>query len=96
MAHDITFQTENKEDEAVYFFGYMEGIFYRAFNCESFDKKISGSNESITMDRDKVFICLEQIRVSEERKRYPAPNRFPNFYKKIRQTKGNIFTITFS
>ena len=96
MAHDITFKTENPKDKPVYFFGYMEGIFYRAFDCTQFDRGLSGSNEFIKMKREEVFKRLELIKKSDEQKRYPDPNRFPDFYQKIKKTKGKHFIICFS
>lgn len=95
MAHDVTFKQKNKQ---IYFFGYANGIFYKMFNCQKFDRGLSGSSESIEIDFQ---ICLDtvlKICKSPTALHYPDQNRFPEFKEKFLDSfskeKGNI-TIKF-
>jgi hypothetical protein len=93
MAHDISFHPSRDEKPFAYFFGYCEGVWYQALDCEQFDGGVSGTNEGLDVDYHVFTEALKWIEEQPEVKSYPDPTRFPDALCTIRNALRFCSTI---
>ena len=74
MSHAFTVRRNFDGLEAT-FHGYANGIFYKCFGCEDFDKGVSGSNEERVFKKQFVQNALLKALSSSEIRTYPDKNR---------------------
>lgn len=92
---------KNIPDDQAFFFGYADGIFYRAFNCEAYDNGLSG-NSSIFMVEYTVAVKALETAINEFYKlEYPDPTRINDikgFYDRMKNDYKDVecFEIIFS
>ncbi|EKQ5825851.1 hypothetical protein P5776_004387 [Vibrio parahaemolyticus] len=51
MAHDFSIKIEKEDSKNIYFFGYCNGLVYKAFNCEEYNGIYSGINAGISISK---------------------------------------------
>lgn len=100
MSHEFLIQRNDNSNEQGYFQGYAEGIFYSAFNCQKFNRGVSGSNEQETFTTAETKSALEKVLNSSEIANYPDPDRISSikdFYSNIvlNAKKKDVFTVRF-
>lgn len=88
-------------DDEVFFFGYAEGIFYQAFNCEEHDMICSGDEEYITINYQTAFNGLKKAIEMFDKINYPDSSRINDvkaFYERMKTDYKDIewFEICFS
>ena len=102
MAHDfcITRIDESGERrESAYFFGYAEGLMYRAFNATSHDAFLSGDNGKEVYDYETTRSALEKAISTFDRMDYPDPHRLDDikqFFHSIDGEGASRFEVWFS
>jgi hypothetical protein len=74
MAHGFSITRQHDGLEAN-FYGYANGILYKCFKCEDFDKVVSGSGEERIFKKPFVHQALVEFLASTEIRTYPDPTR---------------------
>ena len=64
MPHDVGFYDAHTRDNVAFYFGYAEGIFYRAFDAEHLNAGISGADASVTRTAQEVRTAIATIQAS--------------------------------
>lgn len=83
MAHDFGIRNKKKK-EFTYFFGYANGLMYRAFNEQKHDAIFSGDNGIETKTKEETEKALDKAIREFDNMNYPDPNRLDDI-KKFRQ-----------
>ena len=83
MAHDFGIRNTKKR-EFSYFFGYADGLMYRAFDEQKHDNVISGDNGTETKTKAETERALDRAIKEFDGMGYPDPTRLDDI-KKFRQ-----------
>lgn len=88
-------------DDQAFFFGYADGIFYRAFNYEACDNGYSGNGSVFLVPYDLAVKALKTAIDEFYKLNYPDPTRIDdikNFYERMKKDYKNVkyFEIIFS
>jgi hypothetical protein len=104
MAHDFKIKCiKGGPVFEAFFFGYADGIIYKSFNDEKYDKGVSGSGETSTHTWEEVSYSLRKIINSIECLTYPDQTRFDElklYFDKlgdvyVAQENGPLFECTY-
>ncbi|WP_279006841.1 hypothetical protein [Thomasclavelia cocleata] len=87
--------------DEVYFFGYADGIFYKAFGCEECNNLFSGDGSIHFILHDIAVKNLKTAIEEFDRLKYPDPSRINDikeFYERMKKDYKNVeyFEIIFS
>ena len=73
MAHDFSLTKKSDRTKVVYFFGYYNGVAYKAFDGHKFNNGLSGANSGKFVTKDQaikgVEFMISQFRKDEHYKR---------------------------
>ena len=85
MAHDFGIRNLDNGTDWVFFFGYCNGVMYKAFNKPQCDMIISGDNSVHRITEEEALTALKEAIDIFDNSNYPDPNRMndiKSFYKK--------------
>lgn len=83
MAHDVSFYDYESRKPICYFFGYAEGIMYRAFDATQCDAGLSGNGTGVVRNKKDILKGIDRIKRSGIPDSYLDPTRFDDVLKKI-------------
>lgn len=83
MAHDFGIRNTKKKEYA-YFFGYANGLMYRAFGDHKHNMVISGDNRTETKSKSETEKALDWAIKEFDAMGYPDPTRMDDI-KRFRQ-----------
>ena len=88
-------------DDQVFFFGYADGIFYKAFRCEEFNNLLSGDGSISLIPYDTAVNALKTAIDEFYKLNYPDSTRINDikeFYERMKNDYKNVkyFEIIFS
>lgn len=100
--HEYTEKEEYKgiPDDQVFFFGYADGIFYKAFRCEECNNLLSGDGSVHLIPYDTAVNALKTAIDEFYKLNYPDPTRINDikeFYERMKHDYKNVeyFEIIF-
>lgn len=84
MAHDFGIRNM-KQREFAYFFGYANGVMYKAFGDQKHDMGVSGDNKTEVKTREETIKALDWAIDQFDKMGYPDDTRMDEI-KKFRQS----------
>lgn len=103
MAHDFSIRVKSstERDKVAYFFGYANGVMYKAFGHPECNMMFSGSGVEIDIDRKTAVKSLKAAISLFSQMDYPDPKRMDDlkaFLKRIEDGEINEewFSIEYS